>query len=93
MKQLALAFLNYESVNGHFPTNIYDENGNALLSWRVQLLPYLEGQNIYEQFRLDEPWDSPHNKPLAKQMPAVFSSCDASGRANRGKNRLSRAGG
>jgi len=75
LKNLALATLNYESANGKFPTNIYDENGKALLSWRVQVLPYLEeGSNLYDQFHLDEPWDSSHNLPLAQQMPAVLAS-------------------
>src|SRR5262249_5899033 len=37
------------------------KEGKALLSWRVTLLPYLEQQNLFNQFHLDEPWDSPHN--------------------------------
>jgi hypothetical protein len=74
LKMLALAFHNYTDVHGKFPTNIYDADGKALLSWRVQLLPYLEANALYEQFHLDEPWDSPHNRPLAEQMPVVFNS-------------------
>jgi len=42
------------------------------LSWRVQILPFLEEQQLYEQFRLDEPWDSEHNKALIEKMPQVF---------------------
>ncbi len=76
MKQVAIAFLNYESANGKLPTNIYDADGKALLSWRVRLLPYMEQQEqgLYEQFYLDEPWDSPHNRPLADVVVQVFAS-------------------
>lgn len=42
------------------------------LSWRVHLLPYLEQQPLYEQFHLDEPWDSPHNLTLIEHMPDVY---------------------
>jgi hypothetical protein len=54
---------------------ITGKDGKALLSWRVAILPYL-GQaeaELYKQFRLDEPWDGPHNKPLLKKMPKVFA--------------------
>jgi hypothetical protein len=43
------------------------------LSWRVQLLPYLGENTLYEQFKLDEPWDSPANKALLPKMPKVFA--------------------
>ena len=42
------------------------------MSWRVALLPFLEENQLYHQFHLDEPWDSPHNKPLLAKMPEVF---------------------
>lgn len=88
LKQLALAFHNYESANRKLPTNIYDENGNALLSWRVQLLPYLEGNNLYGQFHLDEPWDSPHNLKIAKTVPELFVSPSTPEIAEEGKTRF-----
>jgi hypothetical protein len=45
-----------------------------LLSWRVHVLPFLEQQDLYREFHLDEPWDSPHNKTLIAKMPEVFRS-------------------
>jgi hypothetical protein len=48
-------------------------SGRALLSWRVALLPYLGETALYRQFRLNEPWDSPHNKKLLAKMPAVYA--------------------
>ena len=75
LKQLALAFHNYCDVHrGSFPANTYDAEGKPLLSWRVQLLPYLEGVALYDEFHLDEPWDSPHNKTLIPRMPSAFRS-------------------
>src|SRR5262249_40381611 len=46
--------------------------GKPLLSWRVAILPYLDQGALYKQFRLDEPWDSDHNKKLLAKMPAVL---------------------
>src|SRR5207248_4615898 len=48
------------------------KDGKALYSWRVLLLPFMEEKELYEQFRLDEPWDSPHNRPLLARMPLVY---------------------
>jgi len=42
----------------------------------VLLLPYLEGNEegkaLYQQFRLDEPWDSAHNHALLGRMPSNY---------------------
>ncbi|MCA9151996.1 MAG: DUF1559 domain-containing protein, partial [Planctomycetales bacterium] len=75
LKQLGVALMSYESARGRYPTSaIYTPEGKPGLSWRVALLPYLEEQGLYRQFHLNEPWDSPHNRELARQMPAVFKS-------------------
>lgn len=73
VKQIVLALLNYESTYGHFPPQaICAADGTPLLSWRVAILPFLEEQALYERFKLDEPWDSPHNKALLAEMPDVY---------------------
>jgi len=73
LKQLLLALLVYENKEGSFPAHAsYDDEGSPLLSWRVHILPMLEQQNLYNQFHLDEPWDSEHNKNLISQMPEIF---------------------
>lgn len=75
MRQMILAGLNYESANQHFPAQAsYDKDGKPLLSWRVHVLPYLEHNDLYEQFHLDEPWDSPHNRKLISKMPPIFEN-------------------
>ncbi len=78
LKMLALAMHNYHDVYGHFPPQaITDKNGKPFLSWRVALLPFLECRSFYDQFHLDEPWDSPHNSVFIKQMPEVFRNPSA----------------
>jgi len=75
LKQLAVAMHNYAAMRNEFPAPAnYDKQGKPLLSWRVHLLPFLEGEALYKKFKLDEPWDSPHNKKLIAEMPAVFKS-------------------
>lgn len=76
MKQIGLAFHNYHDVYNHFPAaNGNGEHGQGKktgLSWRVQLLPFIEQSGLYQQFKLDEDWDSPHNKALVEKMPDIF---------------------
>jgi prepilin-type processing-associated H-X9-DG protein len=75
LKQIALAMHNYHSAReGRFPgAYIADKNSKPLLSWRVQILPFLDQNALYEQFHLDEPWDSAHNKALIAQMPKTYA--------------------
>ncbi len=73
LKQIGLAMHNYLSVNNCFPpAAITDADGKPLLSWRVAILPFIEQQGLYEEFHLDEPWDSPHNQALIARMPRVY---------------------
>jgi hypothetical protein len=73
LKQISLAMHGIHSAHGALPpAAIRDQAGKPLLSWRVQILPYLEQQDLYDQFHLDEPWDSEHNKKLLEKMPAVY---------------------
>ncbi len=77
LKQIALACLNYESAMGHYPADITDKDGKLLLSWRVAILPYLEQANLYNQFKLNEPWDSEHNKKWSAAAIKVYMSPNA----------------
>ncbi|WP_315854106.1 DUF1559 family PulG-like putative transporter [Gemmata palustris] len=76
LKQIGLALHAYHDANGKFPTNVYGPNGEVLLSWRVHLLPYLEEDNLYKQFKMDEAWDGPNNKALIEKMPKVYLAPD-----------------
>ena len=78
MRKVYDAAIAYRSVLQKFPANIVDENDKPLLSWRVQVLQFMgeAESNLYKKFKLDEPWDSEHNLPLLKEMPACFKSSD-----------------
>ena len=73
LKQIGLAMHNHHSAYKELPDAIRDEDGKALLSWRVKILPFIEEQALYQQFHLDEPWDSEHNIKLLPQMPRVYA--------------------
>jgi prepilin-type processing-associated H-X9-DG protein len=76
LKQLSLAMHNYAAtLGGRLPANAtYSKDGKPLLSWRVLILPYIEQQQLYQEFHLNEPWDSEHNKKLLAKMPKVYAS-------------------
>ncbi|XZE52415.1 DUF1559 domain-containing protein [Planctomycetaceae bacterium SH139] len=74
LKQISMAMHHYHDVYGHIvPAAIQGENGKPLLSWRVALLPYIGQQELYDQFKLDEPWDSEYNKSLLSRIPPVYA--------------------
>ncbi|NND97385.1 MAG: DUF1559 domain-containing protein [Pirellulaceae bacterium] len=72
LKQIGLAFHNHHSAFRRLPSTITDDDGKPLLSWRVAILPFIEQQALYEQFHLDEPWDSDHNIQFADAVISVF---------------------
>lgn len=73
LKQIALAFHSLADATGALPRDITDKNGKALLSWRVAILPYIEQDQLYKQFKLDEAWDSDNNKKLLEKMPTTYA--------------------
>jgi RNA polymerase sigma factor (sigma-70 family) len=78
LKMIGLAIHNFNDVYRHFPPPaIYAKDGKPLLSWRVAILPYLEQDNLYKQFKLDEPWDSKHNITVAKAIPSIYAPVGA----------------
>jgi hypothetical protein len=72
LKQIALAISNYHDLYKKYPADIYDDQGNPLLSWRVRLLPFLEQTQLYDKFKLQQPWDSPHNMKLIADLPYPY---------------------
>jgi RNA polymerase sigma factor (sigma-70 family) len=73
LKKLASAMHAYHDVHGHFPPPaLLDRQGKPLLSWRVLLLRHLGHKDLFKEFRLNEPWDSTHNRKFLARAPAVF---------------------
>lgn len=85
LKQIGLAMHNYHDAYGTLPpAAICDKKGKKLLSWRVAILPFIEQDNLYKQFHLDEPWDSEHNKKFSEAAVKTFIDP----RADLGKDKL-----
>ena len=74
LRQIRLAILNYWDLNKHFPADRTDNQGNRILSWRVDLLLFVDNKPLYRQFRLNEAWDSAHNRELVHEIPSVFQN-------------------
>jgi tRNA A-37 threonylcarbamoyl transferase component Bud32 len=75
LKKLAEAIHTYHTkqTEPHLPAHaLFGPDGKPLLSWRVMILPYLDENDLFRQFHLNEPWDSEHNKKLLSKMPKVF---------------------
>lgn len=73
LKQIALALQNYHDVYNAFPPAVVsDAAGKPLYSGRVLLLPFMEQKPLFDQFRLDEPWDSPNNRAISQTMIQTF---------------------
>jgi hypothetical protein len=73
LKVLALGAHNYESAYDTMPGPFVDTNDRGLpppsdpkdrLSWRVELLPYMEQEYLYRGIDRSQAWDSPVNKPF-----------------------------
>jgi hypothetical protein len=86
LKQLGLATHNYEMAHGMMPTAQQDmafgqgwkpnQDYSNKLSWRVTLLPYIEQENVFRQVKLNEPWDSATNRPLADRVIPQYADVD-----------------
>ena len=74
LRQIGLALHSYHDAQKTFPAQAnFDKAGKPLLSWRVHILPYLDQVGLYKQFKLDEPWDSEHNKTLIAKVPDFYT--------------------
>lgn len=73
LKQIGNAVRRYAVEYDRYPPQaLMSPAGEPLLSWRVLILPFMGEEELYRRFRLNEPWNSPHNFPLLQDMPPVF---------------------
>ncbi len=65
------------------PVVVVDRHGVPMHSWRALILPELGEDKLAAEYRLDEPWNSPHNLQLAKYLPwhyrQFYPSADPTG--------------
>lgn len=72
LARLGAAIDSYAKRHNRFPSQAIKKDGQPLLSWRVELLPYLGYTELYTKFQFDESWDSPKNQSLLEQIPIEF---------------------
>ena len=70
--ELLIGFHNFHSAFKRLPSDIKDDQGKPILSWRVDLLQMV-APDLFQRFRLNESWDSPHNKALLASMPLQYA--------------------
>jgi len=76
-REITKGILAYEQDHGHLPPPyLIGDTPDSLHSWRVLILPYIGHQNLYEEYRFDEPWNGPNNVRLASQMPDIYRCPD-----------------
>ena len=73
LRQVGLAMANYEATHRHFPPAVVVENG-VKRSWRVELLPFLDEDELHARYDKTKPWDDPANAAVLAQMPDVYRS-------------------
>ncbi|MCG8652049.1 MAG: DUF1559 domain-containing protein [Pirellulales bacterium] len=73
--KIGQALMKYFEQNRGYPRT-YSEtsSGIATLSWRVELLPYLGYEDLYQRFDLNVPWNREPNKSLLKYIPPEYVS-------------------
>ncbi|MGB7347334.1 MAG: DUF1559 domain-containing protein [Pirellulaceae bacterium] len=77
MQQLIDAMHTYHDIHGHLPTDIVDDDGKPLLSWRFEFLQWLVEHDLYNQFKRNEAWGSPSNRSLVERLPASLRCIDS----------------
>jgi hypothetical protein len=77
LSRIVLTFHTYQDAKGAIASDILDKDDKPLLSWRVAILPYIaKGEReaeLFKQFKLNESWDSDHNKKLIEKMPKIYA--------------------
>ena len=83
LKQIAVALHNYHDFYKCFPfAHVCGPDGKPWHSWRMAILPFIQKNPYFEQYRFDEPWDGPNNRKLhSVVMPYRCPAEDASAAA------------
>jgi prepilin-type N-terminal cleavage/methylation domain-containing protein/prepilin-type processing-associated H-X9-DG protein len=78
LKQLGLAFHNFESVKGAFPSlgdqKLLPTGGRVVVNWGVQILPYIEQDSIRSRYNFDVNATDPLNKEVVS-IPLKLMVC------------------
>ena len=75
MRQILLSMHSYSESHKYFPLVMGTGPNGDQVSWRVNLLPFIERNDLYQRYDQGQPWDSSHNEPLQHRTggPMVYS--------------------
>jgi len=81
LRKIVQALFEYHEKHGSYPAaTLQRKNGEPRHSWRVAILPFLEHQDLYDEYHFDEPWNGPNNSRLIERMPLEFGCPGDSGK-------------
>jgi prepilin-type N-terminal cleavage/methylation domain-containing protein len=74
LKQTSLAVFNYESAYHALPTSTRPPGFTTAprISWTIGVLPFIEQQNLSNNYDIASNWDSPTNLPLTSRPIKIF---------------------
>ena len=70
LKQIGIALHNYHDVNSAFPPGAVSVSNG--LSWLVSVLPFMEQDNLFEQFDFSIAHNSGVNNPFRQQRMGIY---------------------
>lgn len=80
LSQVVKALHAYHDIFDHFPPAcVYGPDGKPWHSWRILLTPFFgdSGVELYNTYRLEEPWDGPNNRKLLDRIPEALQFPDS----------------
>ena len=82
LKQIGLALFNYHDANDTFPSGHKVLGGRYYANWAIQLLPFVEQDNLYKQYNVNLPNVDPANLAVRQTFVKVYT-CPSDINANR----------
>lgn len=74
LRQIGLAMHNHQSTHGVLPASQRSYyNQGVDVSWRVNLLPYIEYDKMWREYDQKVAWDTPRNNALLDRMPPTYA--------------------
>jgi prepilin-type N-terminal cleavage/methylation domain-containing protein/prepilin-type processing-associated H-X9-DG protein len=72
LKQIGLAFHNFESARGGLPPRRYASETEGYTGWGLFILPYMEGSTIFDRYNLNYDYYDPVNAPITNRNLKVY---------------------
>ncbi|MCE9553621.1 MAG: DUF1559 domain-containing protein [Planctomycetes bacterium] len=73
LRQITMAAHQYESQNRRLPA-VADDSQGAPVSWRVDILPFMEQISLYKLYDKTQPWNSEKNRTVSDRHMPLYSS-------------------